>query len=182
MGSMQKKVCMPVYNKGNQNLLYGKDFAMAGERIILTAAGYDRLSRELKLLEEMQSGEIAEVAEAFDDTDFGENAAFYDAVFDKDRLLDRIRNLRHVLARAEVIEEDPDPNRVSPGNHVTVWDLEENEELTFTLVSAEEVTHGVRGVSIESPVGKALLGHRVGDVVEVKVPDGLVSYTIRAID
>lgn len=155
---------------------------MAGDRILLTAAGYERLSRELKQLEEMKNAEIEAVAEAFDDTDFGENAAFYDAVFDKDRLLDRIRNLRHVLARAEVIEEDPDPNRVSPGNRVTVWDLKENEELTFRLVSAEEVTHGVPGVSIESPVGKALLGHKVGDVVEVKVPDGLVSYAIRAID
>ena len=155
---------------------------MAGERIVLTRAGFERLNRELKLLEEMEKGEIEEVAEAFDDTDFGENAAFYDAVFDKDRLLARINNLRHVLARAEVVDEDPDPSRVSPGNHVTVWDVEEREELAFRIVSAEEVTHGVNGVSTESPVGKALLGRKVGDVVEVKVPDGVVSYTIRRID
>ena len=155
---------------------------MAGERIVLTRAGYEQLNRELKLLEEMEKGEIEEVAEAFDDTDFGENAAFYDAVFDKDRLLARINNLRHVLARAEVVDEDPDPSRVSPGNHVTVWDVEEREELAFRIVSAEEVTHGVNGVSTESPVGKALLGRKVGDVVEVKVPDGVISYTIRRID
>ena len=155
---------------------------MAGERIVLTRAGFEQLNRELKLLEEMEKGEIEEVAEAFDDTDFGENAAFYDAVFDKDRLLARINNLRHVLARAEVVDEDPDPSRVSPGNHVTVWDVEEREELAFRIVSAEEVTHGVNGVSTESPVGKALLGRKVGDVVEVKVPDGVVSYTIRRID
>ena len=155
---------------------------MAGERIVLTRAGFEQLNRELKLLEEMEKGEIEEVAEAFDDTDFGENAAFYDAVFDKDRLLARINNLRHVLARAEVVDEDPDPSRVSPGNHVTVWDVEEREELAFRIVSAEEVTHGVNGVSTESPVGKALLGRKVGDVVEVKVPDGVISYTIRRID
>ena len=155
---------------------------MAGERIVLTRAGFEQLNRELKLLEEMEKGEIEEVAEAFDDTDFGENAAFYDAVFDKDRLLARINNLRHVLARAEVVDEDPDPSRVSPGNHVTVWDVEEREELAFRIVSAEEVTHGVTGVSTESPVGKALLGRKVGDVVEVKVPDGVISYTIRRID
>lgn len=155
---------------------------MSSDRFTLTRAGYERLTRQLAVLEEMQRGEIAEVAEAFDDTDFGENAAFYDAVFDKDRLSARIDNLRHVLARAEVIDEDPDPNRVSPGNQVTVWDLEENEELTFTLISAEEVTHGIRGVSVESPVGNALLGHTVGEVVQVKVPDGLVRYTIRRIE
>lgn len=155
---------------------------MATERITLTRAGYERLSKELKLLEEMERGEIAEVAEAFDSTDFGENAAFYDAVFDKDRLVARISNLKYVLARAEVIEEDPDPDRVSTGNHVTVWDLENNEELTFTLVSAEEVTHGIRGVSDDSPVGKALLGRSVGEVIQVKVPDGVVRYAIRGIE
>ncbi len=155
---------------------------MADERFTLTRAGYERLRRQLSLLEETQRGEIAEVAEAFDDTDFGENAAFYDAVFDKDRLSARIDNLRYVLARAEVIDEDPDPNRVSPGNHVTVWDLEENEELSFTLISAEEVTHGIRGVSTESPVGSSLLGHTIGDVVQVKVPDGIVRYAIRQIE
>jgi transcription elongation factor GreA len=155
---------------------------MADDRFTLTRAGYERLTRELKLLEEAQSGEIQEVAEAFDDTDFGENAAFYDAVFDKDRLIARISNLRHVLSRAEVIDEDPDPHRVSPGNRVTVWDLEENEQLTFTLVSPEEVTHGVRGVSTDSPVGAALLGRQVGEVITVKVPDGIVRYAVRHIE
>jgi transcription elongation factor GreA len=155
---------------------------MAGERIILTRAGYERLSRELQTLEDMQAGEIQEVAEAFDDTDFGENAAFYDAVFDKDRLTERIKNLRHVLARADVIDEDPDPDRVSAGNHITVWNVDEREEVSFRIGSAEEVTHGIATVSVESPVGKALLSRQVGDVVEVKVPDGIVHYAIRKIE
>ena len=73
---------------------------MTGERIVLTRAGFEQLNRELKLLEEMEKGEIEEVAEAFDDTDFGENAAFYDAVFDKDRLLARINNLQHHITPA----------------------------------------------------------------------------------
>ncbi|MAS36643.1 MAG: transcription elongation factor GreA [Anaerolineaceae bacterium] len=155
---------------------------MTSERITLTRAGYQRLSNELAKLEELQRGEIEEVAEAFDDTDFGENAVFYDAVFDKDRLTAQIENLKHVLARAEVIDEDPDPTRVSPGNRVTVFDVDEREEITFRIISAEEVTHGIEGISNESPVGSALLGHQVGDVVEIKVPDGLVHYTIRRIE
>lgn len=155
---------------------------MAGERITLTRAGYDQLTKELAQLEEMHQGEIEQVADSFDDSDFGDNAVFYDAVFDKDRLTARINNLRHVLARADVIDEDPDPDRVSPGDRVIVWDMEAQEELTFRLVSGEEVTHGVRGISMDSPVGQALLNKQVGDVVKVKVPDGVVSYTIRRIE
>src|SRR5690606_25859593 len=155
---------------------------MVGDRIILTRAGYDQLTKELAQLEEMHQGEIEQVADSFDDSDFGDNAVFYDAVFDKDRLTARINNLRHVLARADVIDEDPDPDRVSPGDRVIVWDMEAQEELTFRLVSGEEVTHGVRGISMDSPVGQALLNKQVGDVVKVKVPDGVVSYTIRRIE
>src|SRR5690606_19773792 len=151
---------------------------MVGDRIILTRAGYDQLTKELAQLEEMRQGEIEQVADAFDDSDFGDNAVFYDAVFDKDRLTARINNLRHVLARAEVIDEDPDPIRVSPGDRVTVWDTEAQEELSFRLVSVEEVTHGVPGISMDSPVGRALLNKKVGDVVTVKVPEGIVQYAV----
>lgn len=154
---------------------------MASDRITLTRAGYERLERELRILEELQNQETADVAEAFDDTDFGDNAVFYDLVFDKDRLLARIGNLRHVLSRAEVIEDDPEPDRVSPGNQVTVLDLDEDEEVVFNIISAQEVSYGLRGISIESPVGKALLGHTVGEVVEVEVPAGIARYTIRKI-
>ena len=154
---------------------------MAGERITLTRAGYDQLTKELAQLEEMRQGEIEQVADSFDDS-FGDNAVFYEAVFDKAHLTARINNLRHVLARADVIDEDPDPSRVSPGDLVIVWDTEAQEELTFRLVSGEEVTHWVRGISMDSPVGQALLNKQVGDVVTVKVPDGIVSYTIRRIE
>lgn len=155
---------------------------MASERITLTRSGHERLERELRLLQDMQSQETAEVAQAFDNTDFGDNAVFYDLVFDKDRLTERIKNLKHVLNRAEVIDEDPDPDRVSPGNRVTVWDFDEKEAVSFNIISAEEVTHGVRGISTESPVGEALLGHAIGEVVEIDVPDGTVRYAIRSID
>jgi transcription elongation factor GreA len=158
-----------------------RNSGMANERFTLTRAGYERLERELRQLEEAQRGEIEDVAEAFDDTDFGENAVFYDLVFDKDRLTERIGNLRHILARAEVLDEDPDPDRVSPGNRVTVWDLDMDEEVAFNILSAHEVTYGIRGISTESPVGSALLGHIVGDVVEVTVPDGVARYAIRKI-
>lgn len=155
---------------------------MAGDRITLTRPGYERLERELHVLEDLQEQGVENVAEAFDDSDFGDNAVFYDLVFDKDRLSERLNNLRHILSRAEIIEVDEEPDKVTPGNRVTVWDSEEGEEITFNIISPEEVSYGVRGISTESPVGHALLGHSVGDVVEIDVPDGKVRYTIRKID
>lgn len=154
---------------------------MSEERFILTRSGYQRLENELNELLKLQAGEIQEVAEAFDDTDFGENAAFYDAVFDKERLEARIAHLKMVLARAEIIEQDLDPERVTPGDRVVVWSEEDQEEIVFNILSTEEVAYGQEGISVESPVGRALLGHQVGDTVTVEVPIGTVRYTIRRI-
>ncbi len=156
---------------------------MANERFILTPAGYEQLQRELEDLLE-QSKEVAEqMADAHDDTDFGEEATYFDVMDAKERLDSRIAHLRRVLQLADVIsEEDPDPTRVDPGEYVTVWDFSAGEEAVFHLLGGEEVARGLPGVSIDSPVGKALLGGRVGDVVEVEVPDGKVRYAIRKIE
>lgn len=155
---------------------------MSEEKYVLTRGGYQRLQRELQALRELEASEIEQVAEAFDDTDFGENAAYYDAVTDKDRMAARILHLERVLSRAEVVEGDDDPEHVTPGNRVTVWDPEEKEEIIFDIISSEEVAYGLKGISTESPVGKALLGHQVGDTVEVVVPAGVVRYEIRKIE
>lgn len=155
---------------------------MSEERFVLTRPGYEKLQNELHVLEQLQAREIEEAADAFDGTDFGENAAFYDAVFDRDRLADRVNHLKMVLARAEIIEEDLDPQRVTPGDRVTVWDFEERAEVIFNILSSEEVAYGHKGISTESPVGRALLGHMIGDTVEVETPSGRVNYTIRKIE
>jgi transcription elongation factor GreA len=156
---------------------------MAAERFILTPAGYQQLQRDLENLLD-QSKEVAEqMADVHDDTDFGEEATYHDVMANKERLDQRIAHLRRVLQHAELIgEEDPDPTRADPGEAVTVWDFVENEEVIFQLLSSEEVARGLPGISIESPVGKALLGRRVGDVVEIDVPDGKAKYAIRKIE
>jgi transcription elongation factor GreA len=83
-----------------------------------------------------------------------------------------------VLDRADVRTEDPDSKRIDPGERVVVWDLDEKRERTFDILSSPEVRisytvdDGGRDVSIDSPVGQALLGHEVGDIVEVDVPGG----------
>jgi transcription elongation factor GreA len=156
---------------------------MAEERFILTPAGYEQLQRDLEDMIE-QSKEVAEqMADVHDDTEFGEEATYHDVMENKERLDSRIAHLRRVLLRADIIsDEDPDPTRVDPGERVTVWDFAEKAEIVFQLLSTEEVARGLSGVSTESPVGRALLGRRVGDVVEVEVPDGKAKYAIRKIE
>ena len=85
-------------------------------------------------------------------------------------------------ARAEIIDADEDPDTITPGNRVTVYDTAEKEEFTMDLLDTEEITHGRRGVSLDSPVGQALLGKKVGARVKVEVPDGLVTYKVRRIE
>ena len=156
---------------------------MAEERFILTPAGYEQIQRDLEDLLE-QSKDVAEqMADVHDDTEFGEEATYHDVMEVKERLDQRIAHLRGVLQRAQVIgDEDPDPTRVDPGEEVTVWDFSAKEEVVFQILSSEEVALGLPGISTESPVGRALLRRRVGDVVEVDVPDGKVKYAIRKIE
>lgn len=157
---------------------------MAEEKFVLTRIGYERLQRELDYLENMEAEEVAEqLADVHDDTEYGEEATFFDAVVTKELLDGRIAHLKMVLARAEIIDEDLNPHQVDPGDRVTVWDFVEQEEVVFDLLGSAEVTHARRrGVSIDSPVGKALLGKRVGEVVEIEVPEGKARYMIRKID
>jgi transcription elongation factor GreA len=156
---------------------------MAEERFVLTRNGYALLERELEDLLRRSAEEIAQqMADAHDDTEFGEEATFFDAVVAKEQLDQRIAHLRRVLARAEILGDDPDPTRVDPGDRITAWDFADQREVTFDLLGSAEVTYGHRGISIESPVGRALLGRSVGDVIEVEVPDGKARYAIRKIE
>ncbi len=155
---------------------------MAERRILLTRLGFQKLQRELNVLTNEENSKVAEMlAEARED-DQGEEAVFFDAMVSKERLDERVSHLQNVLARAEIIDAGEDPDTITPGNRVTVYDASEKEEFTMDLLDHEEITHGRRGVSLDSPVGKALLGKQVGDRVKVEVPDGLVTYRVRKIE
>ena len=155
---------------------------MAERRIRLTRQGYQKLQREFNILTSEENTKVAEMlAEARED-DQGEEAVFFDAMVSKERLDERVSHLQNVLARAEIIDADEDPDTITTGNRVTVYDSSEKEEFTLDLLDTEEITLGRRGVSLDSPVGKALLGRQVGDRVKAEVPDGLVTYKVRKIE
>jgi len=155
---------------------------MAERRIQLTHEGHAKLRRELELLLSEENTKVAEMlAEARED-DHGEESVFFDAMVSKERLDGRVSHLQNVLARAEIIDLDADPVTASAGTRVTVYDTMEKEELVLDLLDHEEISYGRRGVSLDSPVGKALLGRRVGARVKVEVPDGLVTLKLRKIE
>jgi transcription elongation factor GreA len=156
---------------------------MIEERFILTQDGYDQLKRELEIMEAEQREEQEEFADVNYSIDPAtEEAAYFETRTMKEYFDERVQYLKFVLERAEIVGEDPDPARVNPGERVTVWDFASKKETHFDLVASPQVVVGQAGVSIESPVGQALLNRRVGDVIEVEVPDGKVRYAIRKIE
>jgi transcription elongation factor GreA len=161
---------------------------MAETQMILSLAGYRVLQAELASLQAEYERRFAEFADANSDLDPSqEEAAYFDRRVTKEHLEERIGHIRLVLETAEVQEVDPDPNRIDPGDQVTVWDFSEKRERIFNVVSSAETIYardGIPGreVSIESPVGQALLGKQVGDVIEVQVPEGRSKYAIRKVE
>lgn len=155
---------------------------MANEEVILTPEGRQRLVDELAWREGERAKEITEAirtAKAFGD--LSENAE-YDAAKDEQAKNEaKIAELRSTLAKAR-ISEDQDSSTVSIGCEVTLEDGS-GKTLPLQIVGTTETNSLMHMISNESPVGKALMGHRVGDTVEVTAPNGSHrSYKIVAID
>jgi len=154
------------------------------ERFVLTRAGYEQLKHELDTLEAEHHEQLAE----YSDVNYSANdpakeeAAYFETRVTKEHTDERIGHLKLVLENAEVVDDDPNPDTIDPGDRVTVWDFTDKRSVQFDLLGSEEVIAGRSGVSLESPVGKALHGKQVGDVVEVEVPDGKARYAIRKIE
>ena len=156
---------------------------MAEKKNILTYEGLKKLEDELQDLKVVQRREIAQkIKEAREQGDLSENAE-YDAAKDEQRDIEaRIEQIEKILKNAEVVlDEEIDLNRISIGCVVRVLDIEFDEEEEYKLVGSSEASSLQNKVSNESPIGKALLGAQVGDVVEVEAPAGVVQYKVLSI-
>ena len=149
----------------------------------MSEEGYKKLMAELKELETVERPKIsAAIAEARDKGDLSENAE-YDAAKDEQRDIEaRIEELEKILKNAEVfVEEEADLDKVSIGCQVKILDCEFDEELTYKIVGSTEANSLKGKISNESPVGKALLGKKIGDTVTVTTPAGEFEYKILSI-
>lgn len=147
---------------------------------ILTYEGLKDLENELEDLKVVKRNEVAQkIKEAREQGDLSENAE-YDAAKDEQRDIEaRIEELEKILKNAEVIDEDEvDLEKISVGCKVKVYDNEFDEEFEFRLVGSTEANSLENKISNESPLGQAVIGRRIGEVVDVETPTGTMQYKI----
>lgn len=157
---------------------------MAEKKNILTYAGLKKLEDELQELKVVKRQEIAQkIKEAREQGDLSENAE-YDAAKDEQRDIElRIEELEKLLKNVEVIvEEEIELDKINVGCVVDVYDVEFDEELEFKIVGSTEANSLENKISNESPVGKALMGAKVGDTVSVETQAGIIEYKILGIN
>ena len=153
---------------------------LEAKKHILTSKGLQALEDELQDLKVVRRKEIAQkIKEAREQGDLSENAE-YDAAKDEQRSIEsRIEELENIIKFAEVIDESSfDTDKVSIGSAVRFHDEEFDEDLEYRIVGSTESDIIHKKISNESPIGRALLGSRVGDVVVVESPEGVDRYTI----
>ncbi|MFT4106346.1 MAG: transcription elongation factor GreA [Lacrimispora sp.] len=153
---------------------------MVDKKNILTYEGLKRYEDELHNLKVVKRKEVAQkIKEAREQGDLSENAE-YDAAKDEQRDIElRIEELEKLLKNAEVVVEDEiDLDKINIGCKVKVYDVDEDEEMEFKIVGSTEANSLQNKISNESPVGHALMGKKVGDVVDVETQSGVIQYRV----
>ena len=150
------------------------------KEVILTKEGYERLKKEIDYLRNDKRREVAErirVAREFGD--IAENAEYDDAKNEQAMLEHKIAQLEERLMAARVIEKkEISKDVVSIGSHVRLRDIEAKQTFEYRIVGSAEANPAEQKLSNESPVGKAIMGHKKGETVEVETPRGSLKYKI----
>ena len=157
---------------------------MTAKRTILTYTGLRALEAELEELKVVRRKEVAQkIKEAREQGDLSENAE-YDAAKDEQRDIEaRIEEIEKLLKNVEVVDEDEvDLDKISIGCSVTLYDNEFEEEVEYKIVGSTEANSLAGKISNESPLGKALMGRKVGDNIEVNAQAGVIEYEVLKID
>ena len=153
------------------------------KEILLTQEGYDKLEQELDTLKTEKRAEISErIKIALGFGDLSENSEYDEAKNAQAANETKIAELENKLGYAKIIDESEiDTKTVQVGNTVKVLDIEFNEEVSYTIVGSTEVNLAENKISNESPIGKALLGAKKNQTIDVQAPAGIMKYKILAI-
>ena len=149
-----------------------------------TPEGLQQLKNEVKQLETVERPKISQqIAEARDKGDLSENAE-YDAAKEAQGLLEaRIAGLKNKLANARLIDDSQlDASKVLILSTVTIKNIKNGMEITYTLVAENEADLKSKKLSVDSPMGKGLLGKSVGDIAEIQTPGGIMEFEVVKID
>ena len=156
---------------------------MEDKDVILTQEGYENLEKELEYLRTEKRAEIAErIKVALGFGDLSENSEYDEAKGAQAENENKIVELENKLRHAKIINESEiDTKTVQVGNTVKLYDMEFDEEVSYTIVGSTEVDIAQSKISNESPLGKALLGAKKNQIVDVQAPAGVTKYKILSI-
>ena len=146
----------------------------------MTKEGYDALVKEIEQLEKVERRRISgQIAEAKEKGDLSENAE-YDAAKEAQGMLEmKIAKLKNILGDSRILDGSKvDLSKVGILTKVTVLNTKTNLNLNYTIVSEKEADLKVGKISVKSPIGMGLMGKKVGDIVEVKDPAGIINFEI----
>lgn len=149
----------------------------------ITQEGFDQLQAEMQRLENEDLPSVREeLAAAYQDRDFRENAPYDAAKRRMGEIQGRINELRAQLGKARIVRREVSTERVGLGSRVVLRDLQYDEELIYTLVGPGEVDARKGRISIQSPVGNAIKDRAVGEEVDVEIPTGKAHYRVDRIE
>lgn len=151
--------------------------------VLLTQEGYDKLEKELEYLRTEKRAEVAErIKVALGFGDLSENSEYDEAKTAQAENEAKIADLENKIRYAKIIDESEiDTKTVQVGNVVKVFDMEFEEEETYTIVGSTEVDLSQNKISNESPIGSALMGAKKNQIVEVNAPAGVIKYKVLSI-
>jgi transcription elongation factor GreA len=150
------------------------------EPVLLTAGGLQKLKQDLERAQARRLEAFERMKEAAQPGDIEDNPELEQAKEEVARFDDRIYELQEMIGRAQIISEGRNSGVAEPGSTIEVED-DEGETVVYYLVGAVEADPGKGRISVESPVGRALVGKRAGERVSVEVPAGMVELTIKTV-
>ena len=165
------------------NLGGGMEIVMSKEsKFKMSAERLEQLKEELNYLQTVREKEVAaQIKEARSFGDLSENSEYDEAKNEQGKLYSKIAEIKNLIDNAEIVEATGDADVVNIGSSVTVLDVEELSEGTYHIVGSQEADPTMNRISDDSPFGRGLIGHRVGDVVTIDAPLGMLTFEILAI-
>ena len=149
------------------------------EKYKMSRERYEEIAKELEYLQTVREKEVAEqIKEARSYGDLSENSEYDEAKTEQGKLYSKIAEYKNLLENAEIVEKTSRSGSIGIGSRVTIVDLEYNEEEAFQIVGSQEANPTTGRISDDSPLGRALMGHRAGETITVEAPAGEIQYSI----
>ena len=152
---------------------------MAEMKYKMSRERYEEIAKELDYLQTVREKEVAEqIKEARSYGDLSENSEYDEAKTEQGKLYSKIAEYKSILENAEIVEMTSRAGTIGIGSKVTVLDLEFNEEEEYQIVGSQEANPSIGRISDDSPFGRSLMSHHVGDTVTVEAPAGELQFKI----